>query len=115
MGFEKEKRKNDDPRRFPWRSVLLLVIGFTLGVIVTMLFTPSSNRSTVYFSSSDDNHYLTATRVVEQATNMAQGIFLEPNNAQQAAQTDPIYITATFIIDRATQTAQAMGTPPAQP
>ncbi|MBC7811390.1 MAG: hypothetical protein H7175_09590 [Burkholderiales bacterium] len=36
MRTSEEKRKNDQPRRFPW---WLLLVAFALGVIVTLLLT----------------------------------------------------------------------------
>ena len=103
-----EKRKNDEPRRrVPvW---VLLAAAFAVGVILTLLlFNGGSNSSAVYVYG-DESVWVTATRVVEQATNMAQGVFFEANNAQQAAAVDPLQMTATYIIQGATATAQAAG------
>jgi hypothetical protein len=103
-----EKRKNDAPqRRIPvW---VLVVAAFALGVILTLILRPSSSSSTVYVYGNDPIP-LTATRIVEQATNMAQGVFFEDagaNAVQSASQVDPILLTATAIIQGATATAQA--------
>jgi hypothetical protein len=103
-----EKRKNDALRgRIPvW---VLVVAAFALGVILTLMLQPSSNSSTVYVYGNDPIP-LTATRIIEQATNMAQGVFFEDadaNAVQSAAQVDSIPLTATAIIQNATATAQA--------
>jgi hypothetical protein len=114
-----EKRKNSDRRSFPWRSVLLLVIGFALGVIVTLLFTPSSSATITYMSSDDfarseisvvqpapDDFALTATYIIQQATEMARGVFVTPDSPQA----DTLYATATAIIQQATATQAAVFT-----
>jgi hypothetical protein len=115
-----EKRKNDDPRRFPWRATFFIVIGFALGVVVTLLFTPSASGTVMYMSGDDFARSeisvvqpapeqivfdLTATYIIEQATQMAGGVFVEPNDAQAAPSDDALYATATAIIQQATQTA----------
>src|SRR5687767_11253469 len=118
--FGEEKRKNDERRHFPWRTTLILVIGFALGVIVTLIFTPSGAGTITYMSGDDFARSeisvvrpapeqigfdLTATRIIQQATQMAGGVFVEPNDAQVAPSDDALYATATAIIQQATQTA----------
>lgn len=123
-----EKRKTDTPRGFPWRSVLLLVIGFALGVIVTLLVVPSRIETITYMSSDDfarseisavrpapdndqiDPFAITATYIIQQATQMAGGVFVTPDNPQAAPQTDSLYATATAIIQQATATQAAVFT-----
>jgi hypothetical protein len=109
--FGEEKRKNDALRHFPWRAVFFLVIGFALGVVVTLLFTPSGTNSITVISG--DDFARAEISDVEPA----------PDNIQQEAQIDPIYVTATYIIQRATAivetqklaTQQAQATPSASP
>jgi hypothetical protein len=115
-----EKRKNDERRHFPWRTVLLLVIGFALGVVVTLLVVPSRIETITYMSGDDFARSeisvvqpapeqigfdLTATRIIQQATQMAGGLFVEPNDSQAALSDDALYATATAIIQQATQAA----------
>src|SRR5690606_16211766 len=107
-----EKRKNDEPgRRFPPWLVLVLVAVFLLGVIATVMFVllPAGSVDTVS-TISEEAIVQTATRVVEQATEMAQGVFFEENPAQAQAgdlEDAALFATATAIIQGATATAQA--------
>ncbi len=122
-----EKRKNDERRHFPWRTTLLLVIGFTLGVVVTLLFAPASSPSPVYVSGNEDfgrmeissvrpapnnaqndPFLITATYIIEQATQMAGGIFVQPDNAQAEPLTDSFYATATHLVEQVTATQAAI-------
>ena len=72
-----EKRKNDEQRRgllplWAWT----LIIGFILGVMVTLMLRPSGFQSVTYFNGdsssssnlNDEAIYATATYIVEQAT-----------------------------------------------
>ena len=69
--YEKEKRKNDERRGFPW---WLLVVGFVLGaaaMLVVMQGRTSAPANTV--NSNVEGIELTATTIIEQATAAAQG------------------------------------------
>ena len=77
MGFEKEKRKNDERRRgFLPVWVWTLVIGFVLGIVFSIFILMPSYVETVYYPVSeiltsnthDEAIYATATYIVEQAT-----------------------------------------------
>jgi hypothetical protein len=122
--YGNEKRKNDAPHGVIPNWVWALVIGFILGVVATLLVVPS-RIETITNSRSDssdliDPIQITATYVVERATQTAQA---EKTVTQAAAmgtitperEIDPIYITATYIIDRATKTQQAIATLTAYP
>jgi hypothetical protein len=82
MGFEKEKRKNDERRQgflpvWAWT----LGIGFVLGIVFSILILMPSRVETVAYSSSDsltvndEAIYATATYIVEQATATQAAIF----------------------------------------
>ena len=75
MGFEKEKRKNDERRRgFLPAWVWTLIIGFIIGLIVMGSFASTRVQSVTYFSGDsasvvqDDALYATATYIIQQAT-----------------------------------------------
>ncbi|MFO7320485.1 MAG: hypothetical protein DIU68_002035 [Chloroflexota bacterium] len=105
----KEKRKNRMRRRFPWWS--LLVAGFALGVILTLLFTRSpqtmsQNHAVLPPLAVDDPLLLTATAIVKDATATAipvldHGSSLTTVQANQGA-IDPLALTATRIVEQAT-------------
>lgn len=67
-----EKRKNDEGRRFPW-WIALLVIGFAVGVFVTLLVVPSRIETVTYMSS--EGIELTATAIIQQATATQAAVF----------------------------------------
>jgi hypothetical protein len=101
-----EKRKNDDPRRFQW---WLLVIGFVVGVAFTLIVGLGRGGTVTVYSDNVDTDalYMTATRIVEGATQTreaAASIALTPT-APDA--NDPLFTTATFIVQQATQTVGA--------
>ena len=105
MNTFEEKRKNDDRRLIIPNWVWALVIGFILGVVATLIVVPQGVQSTVYVQSSEGME-LTATRIIQQATEMAGGVFVAPDNdAQGTPMTDELFMTATAIIQQATQTA----------
>jgi hypothetical protein len=125
MDTFEEKRKNDDRRGFPWRATFFIVIGFALGVIVTLIFAPGRVETVTYMSGDDfarseisvvqpapdqNGFELTATRIIQQATEMAGGIFSTPLPVQQSGQGDPLFATATKIIQNATATQNAIQT-----
>ena len=92
--YEKEKRKNDERRGFPW---WLLVVGFILGAAVMLVVTQSSSQSVnpdLMSAYSREELVLTATAVAEQFTS------LESNGIQGI---DSLAATATIIILQATQ------------
>jgi hypothetical protein len=108
MGFQDEKRKNDQPRRFQW---WLLVIGFIVGIIFTLIVGLGRGGSVVTYSDNVDTDalYITATWIVEQATQTKEAAARADTNVTPAAPSgDPMQITATTIIQRATQTALAL-------
>jgi hypothetical protein len=94
-----EKRKNDQPLRFQW---WLLVVGFALGVALTLALNIRTGAKYVYVADAPPAAlWMTATRMVQQATIPALGTPIQP----QAL--DPLPATATGIVVQATQTAQA--------
>jgi hypothetical protein len=101
MGFEKEKRKNDERRRgflpvWAWT----LIIGFVLGVVFMILVLMSARVETVAYTTgdsltvNDEALYATATYIIEQAT--------------QQAQAAGYNATATSIVEQATATQAAI-------
>jgi hypothetical protein len=104
--LSEEKRKNDSPRRFQW---WLLLIGFVLGVLVAIAFTPSRIQTITVFSTGNaDTLYLTATAIIDSVTGTAQSAGV--NQSSLSASIEPFAATATYIIEQATQQA-AMSTP----
>jgi hypothetical protein len=98
-----EKRKNGTRRRLPlW--IILLVIGFGLGVVATLTLVRPTSR-TVYNPAPDDAFMLTATAVVESATQAANN-----RGTSDAPLSDPFLLTATAIVQSATQAAQTSDT-----
>ena len=86
-----EKRKNDSPRRFQW---WLLVIGFVLGILVALAFTPSRIQTITIFSTGNaDTLYLTATAIIDSITATAQAEGAGESNP--SGQTEPFLATAT--------------------
>ncbi|MBI1278598.1 MAG: hypothetical protein GC179_10775 [Anaerolineaceae bacterium] len=75
--FSKPKRKNDDRPPFPAWIIVLMAIG--LVIIIVLLFQPGSRNITTPSVISGGSTYaldpiqLTATRIIEQATALAQG------------------------------------------
>lgn len=111
-----EKRKNGTRRRLPWWGVML-VVGFALGVVVTLLLTrplqvTGQNEVVLPLVTVSDPILLTATVVIQEAT--ARAGFEETLVFQQAQPTpdawvDPLALTATHVVRQATATAQAAG------
>ncbi len=105
-----EKRKNDEPRRFQW---WLLVIGIALGVLVSLVMMQSRSSGTTIYMAEDAGNveglYLTATRIIEEATGTAQAGDKKPSEVGTPSDMDSLYITATHIVEQATQ--QAASTP----
>jgi hypothetical protein len=63
------KRKNDDPRPFPW---WLLVVGFGLGVLMTIIVLQGRIQPPVSRTANmPEGLELTATSIIEQATQQA--------------------------------------------
>lgn len=99
-----EKRKNDQPRRFQW---WLLVVGFALGVALTLALSTRTGQRYVYVADAPpDGLWMTATYIVNEATAMAQ---VEQNAALQPQPLDPLLATATKMVIQATQAAQSGG------
>lgn len=120
-----EKRKNDQPRRFQW---WLLVVGFALGVALTLALSMRNGTRYVYVADAPpDGLWMTATSIVQEATAAAmaqleQSAALQPPQPPQALQSpqalqpleplqplDALLATATKMVIQATQTAQAGG------
>ena len=98
-----EKRKNDAPLRSGW---WLLLIGFVLGVVVTLgavSVLGTSNSSPV--AETQQDLPLTATQLIQEATGTASVLTAAPAQATPAADLDPLFLTATAIIQQATQQA----------
>jgi hypothetical protein len=97
-----EKRKNDRPRGW-----LLLVTGFVLGVIATLLVVVvlPQVRITSEGVEAQPDLALTATTLIQQATGTAHVVMTSQAFATPPAEIDPIYLTATTIIQQATQRA----------
>ncbi len=75
-----EKRKNDERRRIPlW--MVMLVVGLILGAAFMLAFGPNRAPTTVYVNgdsslttsgqTNTDEIYLTATAIIQQATQQA--------------------------------------------
>ncbi len=85
-----EKRKNDAPCRFQW---WLLVIGFVLGVLATLLYiqvrTPTINTAEMAYTAEatydDASLFLTATAVIEGATATVQAAQQTGTSTPQAS------------------------------
>lgn len=110
--FSDEKRKNDSPRRFQW---WLLAVGIAIGVVGTLIIVGggrgSSSSSSNVSNLSDEAIQMTATHIIEQATQMvgtAQDSAVNAIATWEAPSGDPLQITATTIIQQATQTAAAL-------
>lgn len=104
MSVEQGKRKNDERRPFQW---WLLIVGFALGVIVTVIVFQAATRTASADSTevNVEGAQLTATAIIQQATQTAQAVMNNPNSFTPAANLEPIEMTATAIIQ--TATAQA--------
>src|SRR5690606_35841733 len=101
--YEKEKRKNDERRSFPW---WLLVVGFVLGAATLLIVTQTSSQpmNNVPLSNySQEEIQLTATAIADQF------ISLEANGIQDV---DALAATATVIILQATQNQVMTALPP---
>lgn len=99
-----EKRKNDTPSRPGW---LLLLIGFALGVVVTLLAVvvlPQA-RITSEVVEAQPGAELTATTLIQDATGTASVLMSAPAQVTPPANLDPLFLTATAIIQQATQQA----------
>jgi hypothetical protein len=110
-----DKRKNDEPRRrFPiW--VVAFAGGFILGVVFILITRPVSVQTAATFNSSgvsDEAIYLTATFIIDQATQTAQaGDTATPGvPSESSGITDPLLLTATAIVDSVTRTVEAQHT-----
>jgi Icc-related predicted phosphoesterase len=104
--FQDEKRKNDSPRRIQW---WLLVTGIAIGIVVTLIAVSGRSPSNTVSSVTDQEIYITATWIVDQATQTKEAAARADTNVTPAAPSgDPMQITATTIIQRATQTAGAL-------
>ena len=108
--FEKRKRKNDDPPRFPAWILVLIAIG--LVIIVEMVFQPATVKTTevpvqeVVVTASPNTIELTGTYIIDQATAMAQGT---PQPVAITSTLDALEMTVTYIVQQATN--EALGTP----
>lgn len=90
----KPKRKNDEPPRFPAWVVVVVAIG--LVIVAFLLFRPAAQNTLAPTDATSENFEITATYLIQQATDMAQ------------ATTDPLLLTATALIEQAT--AGVLGT-----
>jgi len=99
-----EKQKNNAPRRFRW---WLLVIGFVLGVVVTLLMMNvlPQNGGTSAQTDTTANRELTATALIQGATGTAHVVMTSQAQATLPAEIDPLMLTATAIVQQATQQA----------
>ena len=106
--FEKRKRKNDDPPRFPAWILVLIAIG--LVIIVVLFIQPTSRNSSadsqMALPTLDDGAFLTATYIIGQATAMAQAT---PQPVAITSTLDALEMTVTYIVQQATN--EALGTP----
>ena len=94
------KRKNDEPGAFP-RWILLIALGFALGVIVTLALRPDVYTTVSPPDNIDPAIALTASAIVQGATQtVAAG-----SNGDANPTIDPFQITATALIQEATQQA----------
>ncbi len=97
------KRKNEAPRRIQWG---LLVVGFILGVLLTVFVMQRANVPVSQdVSTPDAAFWMTATQIIQDATATAAAVF-EPT---QNPALDTFMATATAIVAEATQTAQSGG------
>lgn len=115
MGFEKEKRKNDQRRGFLPVWAWTLILGFIIGLIVMGVARPSGSdavtavnsggNTIIYTSNASDGivdpFEVTATYIIIRATQQAEG-------TQAAA--PALYATATAIVEQATATQAAIDT-----
>lgn len=104
--FEKPKRKNDDPPRFPAWIIVLIAIGLVL--IIAVLFRPTPQNDSVLVQPTVEGIELTATYIIQQATAIAQGT-PQPGVVIGADNLAPVQVTATYLVEQATAIAQ--GTP----
>lgn len=111
-----EKRKNDERRTIPWW--LILLVGFGLGIVFTLGASMGRGGAVTVYSSESlpDNFMLTATQIIHEATQSAQGAFAnqnavfatatallaEANAPQRMTGADPFLMTATAIVQQAT-------------
>jgi len=107
--FEKRKRKNDDPPRFPAWILVLIAIG--LVIVVVLFIQPASRNSSadsqMALPTIEDGAFeLTATYIIDQATAMAQGT---PQPVAITSTLDALEMTVTYIVQQATN--EALGTP----
>ncbi len=104
MGL-KEKAKNEAPHdNSRW---VFLVIGFVLGVVVTLavLQVTQVNNAGTAAENIQPNLELTATALIQEATGTASVLMTAPAQGTQPADMDPLLLTATAIIQQATQQA----------
>lgn len=106
--FQKHKRKNDDPRRFPARILVLIAAGAVI-IVVILFQTTTRNMGGSSFQivgpTFDDSYQLTATYIIQQATALAQGTPQSIAAPLSSNNLDPIEMTATYIIKLATAQA----------
>lgn len=126
MDYSYDQDKRIPPRIYPW---WLILVGFVVGVVVTLLVTAPRWQPTVVYRYADDNAiWMQATTMIQQATQAANGYAVQPgvepvfatataiiaeataaaqNGAMNGASADPYVLTATAIIAQATQSAPA--------
>jgi hypothetical protein len=112
MTFEKEKRKNEGRRGFPW---WLLLVGFALGVAATLAVAQARSQPVSGNMAYSEGSQLTATHLIEGATGTARAFgaydplyatasaMATPNDGTPgSAELDPLIVTATHIVEQAT-------------
>lgn len=100
--FSEEKHKNDQPRGFPWWT---LVIAFGLGILVTLvLLLPARQQESATAEPiplvNDEALYLTATALVQQVTQTAEVV-----RGTAEAHEENFLATATALVVQATEQA----------
>ena len=104
-----EKRKNDQPRGFQWWWLLLIAIGFVLGVLATLLVAPST-RNTLPDNGNPNPPISSTISALEETKGTIEARMTESAAQGEAIDTNAL---ATIVIDLATR--QASQNPTAAP